>query len=93
MNIHFQEQRKKVHHLEENVLKIKMSYADALHNLEEISDEIHQKRKSKEELNEQKEDISSKTSNFSWNSLEIRYNKLTSNSTSCEVSKFFVLFY
>ncbi|XP_055929056.1 SH3 domain-binding protein 5-like isoform X1 [Argiope bruennichi] len=41
-----EEQRKKVHHLEEKILKMKMSYADALHNLEEISDEIHQKRKS-----------------------------------------------
>lgn len=79
-----EEQRKKVHHLEENVLKIKMSYADALHNLEEISDEIHQKRKSKEELNEQKEGVGAETSNFAWNSIEIPYHKLTSNSTSCE---------
>lgn len=59
-----------------------MSYADALHNLEEISDEIHQKRKSKEDYNEEKEAISAET----WNGIEIPYHKLTSNSTSCEVS-------
>lgn len=49
-----EEQKKKVHQLEENVTKVKMSYADALHNLEEISDEIHHKRKSKEIQNQER---------------------------------------
>ncbi|KAG8198395.1 hypothetical protein JTE90_021638 [Oedothorax gibbosus] len=40
-----EEQRRKVHHLEEHILKMKVNYADALHNLEEISDEIHEKRR------------------------------------------------
>lgn len=44
-----EEQKRRVQELEERVLKAKMNYADALHNLEEISDEIHQKRKLKEQ--------------------------------------------
>lgn len=68
-----------------------MSYADALHNLEEISDEIHQKRKSKEAIDEQKDSLNAESSNFAWNSIEIPYHKMTSNSTSCEVIISFVL--
>lgn len=65
-----------------------MSYADALHNLEEISDEIHQKRKSKESLTEHREDVGAETSTYAWNGLEIPYHKLNSSSTSCEVTFF-----
>ncbi|XP_035220154.1 SH3 domain-binding protein 5-like isoform X2 [Stegodyphus dumicola] len=81
-----EEQRKKVHHLEENVLKVKMSYADALHNLEEISDEIHQKRKRQENqiVNERSEDVSAASPNYTWDGLKIPYHKFKSNSVSCE---------
>ncbi|KFM72184.1 SH3 domain-binding protein 5-like protein, partial [Stegodyphus mimosarum] len=81
-----EEQRKKVHHLEENVLKVKMSYADALHNLEEISDEIHQKRKRQESqiVNERSEDVSAASPNYTWEGLKIPYHKFKSNSVSCE---------
>ncbi|XP_067137853.1 SH3 domain-binding protein 5-like isoform X2 [Centruroides vittatus] len=49
-----EEQKRKVQQLEENVTKVKMSYSDALHNLEEISDEIHHRRKSKELQNQER---------------------------------------
>jgi len=48
-NKRMEEQKRRVQELEESVLKSKLSYADALHNLEEISDEIHQRRKRQEE--------------------------------------------
>ncbi|XP_054708740.1 SH3 domain-binding protein 5-like isoform X2 [Uloborus diversus] len=77
-----EEQRKKVHRLEENVLKIKMSYADALHNLEEISDEIHQKRKAEE--NQRSEGVGAESPTFVWDGLNIPYHKIPRSSTSCE---------
>ncbi|GIY89483.1 SH3 domain-binding protein 5-like [Caerostris darwini] len=81
-----EEQRKKVHHLEEKILKMKMSYADALHNLEEISDEIHQKRKSKDstlpaELNKIE---GAESSQMSCDGIKLPYHKLKSSFSSSE---------
>ncbi|GFR11535.1 SH3 domain-binding protein 5-like [Trichonephila clavata] len=75
-----EEQRKKVHHLEEKILKMKMSYADALHNLEEISDEIHQKRKSS---NRNKIE-GAESSHLSCDSIKLPYQKLNSSDSSSE---------
>ncbi|XP_042907820.2 SH3 domain-binding protein 5-like [Parasteatoda tepidariorum] len=79
-----EEERKKVHHLEENVLKVKMSYADALHNLEEISDEIHQQRKFQEAI--KNDDIGTETSNNAWNDLTPPFKKSSSAFSSSESS-------
>ncbi|GAB6019357.1 hypothetical protein CHUAL_000946 [Chamberlinius hualienensis] len=48
-NKKMEEKKRQVEELEENVLKSKLRYAEALHSLEEISDEIHKKRKANEE--------------------------------------------
>lgn len=49
MKAHFnqllEQQKSKVQSLESNVTSAKLTYADALRNLEQISDEIHQNRK------------------------------------------------
>lgn len=39
-----QEQKKRVFHMEEDVMRVKFSYTEALHNLEQISDQMHQSR-------------------------------------------------
>ncbi|GFY50979.1 SH3 domain-binding protein 5-like [Trichonephila inaurata madagascariensis] len=75
-----EEQRKKVHHLEEKILKMKMSYADALHNLEEISDEIHQKRKS----GNRNKIEGAESSHLSCDSIKLPYQKLNSSDSSSE---------
>ncbi|GFW06334.1 SH3 domain-binding protein 5-like [Trichonephila clavipes] len=75
-----EEQRKKVHHLEEKILKMKMSYADALHNLEEISDEIHEKRKS----GNRNEIEGAESSHLSCDSIKLPYQKLNSSDSSSE---------
>ncbi|GBL81206.1 SH3 domain-binding protein 5-like [Araneus ventricosus] len=81
-----EEQRKKVHHLEEKILKMKMSYADALHNLEEISDEIHQKRKSVDSRLsvDGKQIEGAESPHLCCDSMKLPYHKLKSSDTSSE---------
>lgn len=59
-----EEQRNRVQSIEQNVLDVKSQYADALHNLEGISEEIHEQRKLHEErvaLGERSEGVGSET--------------------------------
>lgn len=44
LNEALEEQKKRVFHMEEDVMRIKFSYTEALHNLEQISDQMHQSR-------------------------------------------------
>ncbi|XP_064472150.1 uncharacterized protein LOC135386268 isoform X3 [Ornithodoros turicata] len=44
LNEALEEQKKRVFQIEEDVMRVKFSYAEALHNLEEISDEMHNSR-------------------------------------------------
>ncbi|CAL1277363.1 unnamed protein product [Larinioides sclopetarius] len=81
-----EEQRKKVHQLEEKILKMKMSYADALHNLEEISDEIHQKRRSVDSRvsADGKQIEGAESPSLSCDSMKLPYHKLKNSDTSSE---------
>nr|XP_050034226.1 SH3 domain-binding protein 5-like isoform X1 [Dermacentor andersoni] len=44
LNEALEEQKKRVFHMEEDVMRVKFSYTEALHNLEQISDQMHQDR-------------------------------------------------
>ncbi|KAH7951764.1 hypothetical protein HPB52_012633 [Rhipicephalus sanguineus] len=44
LNEALEEQKKRVFHMEEDVMRVKFSYTEALHNLEQISDQMHQNR-------------------------------------------------
>ncbi|XP_077484004.1 uncharacterized protein LOC144094029 isoform X2 [Amblyomma americanum] len=44
LNEALEEQKKRVFHMEEDVMRVKFSYTEALHNLEQISDQMHQSR-------------------------------------------------
>ncbi|CAN7984012.1 unnamed protein product [Ixodes hexagonus] len=44
LNEALEEQKKRVFQMEEDVMRVKFSYTEALHNLEEISDQMHQSR-------------------------------------------------
>ncbi|XP_077562104.1 uncharacterized protein LOC144178261 isoform X2 [Haemaphysalis longicornis] len=44
LNEALEEQKKRVFHMEEDVMRIKFSYTEALHNLEQISNQMHQSR-------------------------------------------------
>lgn len=45
LNEALEEQKKRAFQIEEDVMRVKFSYAEALHNLEEISDEMHSNRR------------------------------------------------
>ncbi|XP_065302015.1 SH3 domain-binding protein 5-like isoform X2 [Dermacentor albipictus] len=44
LNEALEEQKKRVFHMEEDVMRVKFSYTEALHNLEQISDQMHHDR-------------------------------------------------
>lgn len=44
LNEALEEQKKRVFHMEEDVMRVKFSYTEALHNLEQISDQMHRSR-------------------------------------------------